>query len=61
MDVIREPFLLCFDHQAPNYNPDVIIDSVQNTLVCIEMLLMSVAGGIAYTYDDFKDGQVQVG
>lgn len=37
----------------PNYNEDNIMDSLENTMVCIEMFIMAVAAGYAYTYKDF--------
>lgn len=27
---------------------------MQNTLICFEMLLMAIAGGIAYTYKNYE-------
>ncbi len=48
-----DEILLNFDHNVKGFNPDEIINSIENSLVCIEMFVMAVAAGYAYTYTDF--------
>ena len=33
-----------------------IIHNIENTLICVEMLLMTIAGGCAFSYVDFMGG-----
>ena len=42
-----------FDQTVKGFNRDEIIRSIENSLVCLEMFVMAVAAGYAYTYVDF--------
>jgi len=54
---IEEPLLEhCFAHDNPYYNGTKIMTGIENTLVCMEMFFMALAGGCAFSYDDFKNG-----
>ncbi len=50
---------MTFDHNTEIYNGEDIINRIevihlnQSTLICIEMLILSYAGGLAYSHKPF--------
>ncbi|EGR30876.1 transmembrane protein 184c, putative [Ichthyophthirius multifiliis] len=51
--------LECFDQNSIFFEEQRIISGIENTLVCFEMVIMSIAGGIAFSYKPFIDGVIK--
>lgn len=56
LHIIKEPLLSNFDKKCSNYDGHTIIFRLENSLVCIEMFLLAIAAGFAFSYKEFKDG-----
>ena len=57
LSMIEEPLLHnCFDNESEYFNETKIMTGIENTLICVEMFFMALAGGCAFSYEDFKNG-----
>ncbi|CAD8128304.1 unnamed protein product [Paramecium sonneborni] len=53
LSIFEEEISSCFEPDETKYNNNTIISAIENTLVCIEMLCMTLASICAFTYSDF--------
>ena len=56
LEIIKDDLMECFDQKSIHFNEHKIITVIESVLVNIEMILMSIAGGIAFSYKDFVSG-----